>query len=103
VSNCDVCDEEPSVGVASVPGMPVSVAYGKTCLQANAHPWELLVANTALCGGFDQTAEWWQEMVMATCSRLGRSLAEFEADVRAEIAEEDRRLSEWREADEDGA
>jgi hypothetical protein len=82
--------------------MPVSVAYGRKCLQANAHPWGLLVANTALCGGFDQTAEWWQEMVTATCGHLGRSLTEFEADVRAEIMEEGRRLREWHETSEDG-
>lgn len=96
-TGCDVCGNEPSVGVAAIPGMPVSVAYGKSCLRANAHPWDLLVANTAMCGGFAQTAEWWQEMVLSTCNHLGRPLSEFEADVRTEIAEEDLRLSEWAE------
>lgn len=43
MSSCDVCDNEPMKGVASIPGMPVSVAYGENCLRANAHPWWALV------------------------------------------------------------
>jgi hypothetical protein len=55
---CDVCRERPSVGVAAVPGVPMSCAYCKECLQANAHPLYVVIGNTALVGGYDQAADW---------------------------------------------
>ena len=85
---CDVCGREPAFGVAAIPGMPVSVAYGKACLRANAHPWWALVGNTAMLGGIDQAADWWQKMVEDTCRHLGKPLVEFEADVAAAIKED---------------
>ncbi|PWK81694.1 hypothetical protein C8D88_116105 [Lentzea atacamensis] len=85
MSNCDVCGNEPMLGVASIPGMPISVAYGRECLKANAHPWWALVGNTALLGGLDQAADWWQDMVRDTCRRLGKTLVEFNREVAEEI------------------
>lgn len=35
---CEVCGAEPMVGVAAVPGVPMSVAYGRNCLQHGATP-----------------------------------------------------------------
>lgn len=84
---CEVCGEEEAVGVASVPGVPISVAYGPKCLEANAHPWGILVANTAILGGLEHTAAWWQHMVKCTCTHLGRTLDEFNDEVADSVAE----------------
>lgn len=78
---CDVCGERQAVGVAAVPGVPISVAYCKLCLQANAHPLYVLIGNTALCGGFDQCADWWQGMVESTLQHLGKTREWFDVEV----------------------
>jgi len=86
---CDACGRETATAVASLPGVPglpgapISVAYGKACLAANAHPWELLAVNTALSGGLDRCRPWWQDMVSATCRHLNRDPEEFTAAVEA--------------------
>lgn len=85
---CDVCEAEPTVGVASVPGVPISVAYCRKCLEANAHPWWVLVANTACMGGLQNADRWWVEMVEDTCRHLGQTRDLFEADVATAIAAE---------------
>ena len=78
---CEVCEKEPSVGVACVPGIPFSAAYCNGCLQANALPWWLMVAGTARAGGLKETNDEWKKMVMDTCAHLGRPLEEFEKEV----------------------
>jgi len=78
---CDVCGKNEAVGVAAVPMVPISMAYCRACLDANAHPWEILVANTACIGGLDSANESWKEMVMDTCKHLGRTLEEFNTAV----------------------
>jgi hypothetical protein len=50
---CEVCNSEPAVGVACVPGIPMSVAYGNNCLREGADPLWALRANVACCGGVD--------------------------------------------------
>lgn len=85
---CEVCHSIPVEGVYSVPAIPYSAAYCSDCKDAGAHPWHLLVANTAMIGSLDMTAPWWRMMVESTCERLGRSLAEFEKDVQGAIREE---------------
>jgi hypothetical protein len=87
IGSCEVCGDEPAIGVAAVPGVPVSAAYGRACLEANAHPWRAIVFNTAACGGLENTAEWWRSMVHATLAHLGRPLDEFDRDVLQRIAE----------------
>jgi hypothetical protein len=87
---CEVCDDEPAVGVAAVPGVSISVAYGRRCLDANAHPWWVIVGNTAAIGGLDQAAAWWVRMVEATMRLLGKTRADLDRDVadlnaRAEV------------------
>jgi hypothetical protein len=89
---CQVCDAEPAVGVAAVPGVPVSMAYGSNCLAANAHPYSILVINTAMCGGYDQTVEEWRKMVDDTLAHLGKAREQFDADVEREM--EDQRKDE---------
>lgn len=79
---CDVCGAEPAVGVAAVPGVPVSVAYGRICLSANAHPMWVLAGNTATIVESGQewrehTADWWQGMVDDTLAHLAISEEDF--------------------------
>ncbi len=93
-SICDVCQGEPAVGVAGVPGLPISVAYGKACLAANAHPYGLLVANTALLGDYAHSADWWQEMVNATLAHLDKTRDQFDADVAESNATFEREMAE---------
>ena len=37
--------------------MPASFAYCRECINANAHPYPMLVVNTALIGGLDGAAD----------------------------------------------
>lgn len=82
---CEVCGLHPAIGVACVPGLPVSAAYCTRCVQANAHPWGYLVANTAIAGGLHHTAPYWREMVENTCTHLGKTMVQFNDDVTATI------------------
>lgn len=84
---CDVCGAEPSVGVVSVPGVPCSMSYGRRCIDAGAHPWGILVANTACIGGLQHAAPWWKTMVEDTCRHLGKTIDEFNRDVDASLKE----------------
>ncbi len=85
---CEVCGKSKAIGVASVPGVPYSAAYCKECLEANAHPYFILVANTACCGGFDKTCPEWQDMVRDTLAYLGKSAEQFEKDVAESMHDE---------------
>jgi hypothetical protein len=78
---CEVCRDEPAAGVAAAPGVPISVAYGRGCLDANAHPWWVIVGNTAAIGGLDHAAPWWVQMVDDTIRHLGRTLVDLAAAV----------------------
>ena len=82
---CDVCGKEEAVGVACVPFVPMSVAYGRECLQANAHPWDVLVANTACLNGLENACKDWKTMVEDTCKHLGKTMEEFNHDVEESI------------------
>jgi hypothetical protein len=74
--------------VASVPGVPYSAAYCGTCLEANAHPYFIVVANTAYIGGLEHAAPWWQDLVRDTLVHLNKTPDEFSADVAKSIADE---------------
>lgn len=91
---CDVCEAEPAVGVAAVPGVPMSMAYGRKCLDANAHPRFILVANTAQIGGLEHAAEWWKKMVEDTIVHLNLDRDEFDKDVAEAIKEFDEFMAE---------
>ena len=82
---CEICKDEPAVGVVCVPSVPYSAAYGQKCLDANAHPWFILVANTACIGGLDKAAEFWKEMVECTCKHLGKTIEEFNLAVAESV------------------
>lgn len=55
---CEVCKQEPMVGVACVPGIPYSAAYGRECLNRRADPYEIIRINVACCGGVEHVADW---------------------------------------------
>ena len=78
---CEVCNDEPAIGVYSVPGVPMSCAYGERCIKAEAHPWGVLVANVSCIGDLSKAAPWVVEMVDATCKHLGKTREQFDADV----------------------
>lgn len=82
---CETCGSESPVAVVSVPGVPYSAAYCAACLEADAHPWGILVINTAMCGGLDKMIDDWRRMVENTCARLGRTIEQFEADVKKDM------------------
>lgn len=86
--DCEACGKEPAVGVAAVPGVPVSVAYGAQCLASNVHPLWLLVTNTAINGGIECCADWWRQMVNDTVTALKVDPDEFNRMVDREIAEQ---------------
>jgi hypothetical protein len=94
---CETCGTEKNiVGVASVPGVPYSAAYCRDCLEANAHPWWVLVSNTASCGGLEKMHEAWVDMVDCTCARLDKTREQFNEEVAVAI----RDLNEWTPDDE---
>ena len=84
---CEVCGKNTSVGVACIPMVPMSVAYCQECLNANAHPWWALVANTALAEGLEHCNKEWKQMVEDTCTHLGKTLTDFNTDVVNKIRE----------------
>lgn len=55
---CEVCQAEPSVGVASTPLAAMSVAYGRRCLQENAQPLWIVHFTLDSIGGPAHAAEW---------------------------------------------
>lgn len=82
---CEVCKQNVSIGVYCVPSVPISCAYCEECANAGAHPWWILVSNTACIGGLAKTADWWKWMVTDTCNHLGKTLEEFNTDVQKSL------------------
>lgn len=86
---CETCQANNAVAVRSVPGIPYSAAYCDACLRAGAHPWWLIVGNTADLGGLDGAASWWCGVVTDTILHLGKTIDQFNADVAQVIADEE--------------
>lgn len=81
-STCEVCGAIVECEVVCVPGVPISCRYCRECLEADAHPWGILVANTVCAGGdLDAMIDEWKEMVENTCKRLGKTLDDFKSEV----------------------
>jgi hypothetical protein len=93
-STCEVCRDEEAVGVAALPGAPMSVAYGRACLENHAIPLWLADFTIGECVPYDDlgwhhVAEWFREhavpldggykrvdeltMVVGTCDMCGGS------------------------------
>ena len=82
---CEVCNKNQAIGVCCVPAVPISCAYCRECLQANAHPWWVLIANTVCIGGLEFANDEWKKMVKDTCKHLGKTMEEFNREVAEEI------------------
>jgi hypothetical protein len=55
---CDCCNDEESVGVASVPFVPMSIAWGRKCLEAAVVPlWVCFAQATSGIEGDAPTQE----------------------------------------------
>ena len=89
MSLCEVCGKNESVGVACIPGLPMSAAYCLDCLKAGAHPLGALIANTACCGGLEHCDDWWKSMVEVSLKHLGKTKEWFEAEVAESIKQFD--------------
>jgi hypothetical protein len=87
---CDCCHAEPAVGVASIPYLPMSIAWGRKCLEAGVIPYWAAVANTAACGGWEETSEDWQYLVEITLAYFNKQHDEFLVDVARDIEDMDR-------------
>jgi hypothetical protein len=48
-NKCDICDREPMVGVAAVPGFPVSLAWCRECLVNSVLP--MFCVEATVCDG----------------------------------------------------
>lgn len=59
---CEVCNENKPIGVACVPGIPLSVAYCERCLREGIHPLWAIRANVACCGGLEHMHDYCREI-----------------------------------------
>jgi len=84
ISDCQVCGENRETAVCSIPGIPFSAAYCQECFDANAHPYDLVVANTCIAGGYDKCADWWQSIVNDTLTHLKITREQFDKDLENE-------------------
>lgn len=82
---CNVCKTNKAIGVVAVPGVPMSVAYCRECLEANSHPMYILIANTTCAGGLEHTIEEWKQMVMDSLKCQGKTLEWFNEQVQEGI------------------
>lgn len=82
---CDACRIHRAIGVASLPFAPMSVSFCSACLLANNHPYWILVCNTAMIGGLDNSNLDWRQMVETSLAYQGKTLTEFNADVEHDI------------------
>lgn len=94
LGKCNVCSERDAIGVAAIPGIPMSVAWCRECIQSGAIPYWAAVANTAIINGMEYAAEWWHEVVDDTLRWLGKSREEFDADVAVSMEDDFRRMEE---------
>jgi hypothetical protein len=94
LGKCNCCNEREAIGVASIPGIPMSVAWCLPCVQSGAIPYWAAVANTACISGMENAAEWWKETVDVTLAWHNKTREEFDSDVAVELAREE---EYWRE------
>lgn len=78
---CEVCNINEAIGVAAIPGIPMSVAYCKDCLEKDSHPLWALIANTACCNDLEHCAEWWKEIVRHSLKAQGKTIEWFNGEV----------------------
>ena len=85
---CQCCGKEPSVGVASIPGVPMSIAWGRNCLEADVVPLWVCFAQVGAVDdepgmppdfryGREMFAPWWLEVHDLTLAYFGVTEEEF--------------------------
>ena len=90
-AKCEVCETEMHEGrtiVLSVPGIPWSARFCHSCRRSGAIPYWMLVANTNAIGGYDQSADWWRDIIDLTLTRLDITMEQFLKEVEDEEEEE---------------
>lgn len=75
---CDVCNNEPSVGVAASGIGPFSLSWGRECLNRRAEPLWAIEAILEMNGGLVGVAEWFKQQVTYVEGRYV-TVAEFVA------------------------
>jgi hypothetical protein len=85
---CEVCNTNEAIGVAAIPGIPMSVAYCKECLEKDSYPMWALISYTACCNGLDHCAEWWKEIVGHSLKAQGKTIEWFNAEVKKCLEED---------------
>jgi len=86
-AKCEVCNKEMHEGrtiVLSVPGIPWSARFCHSCRRSGAIPYWMLVANTNAIGGYDQSADWWRDIIDLTLTRLDITMEQFLKEVEDE-------------------
>jgi hypothetical protein len=89
---CECCDKNPSVAVASVAGMPMSIAWCRDCLEAGVSPYWALVANAISIDGMDHAADWFIAEVEHSLKYFKKTWAQFNEEVARGIKEMDEDL-----------
>jgi len=82
---CECCGA-PAIGVAST-SIPYSAAYCQSCAEAGYDPYWVLVSNTAMCNGLENTNEEWQKHVKIGLVFYDKSLDQFNTEVQTAISD----------------
>jgi hypothetical protein len=87
---CDVCKENPGIGVASSGLGAFSCVWCRRCAEEGAEPYWAILATATMgeLGTFKDFAPWFQDTVLATLKILDKTLDEFWLDVEKAIEEE---------------
>lgn len=62
IPDCQVCGKEPGVGVAASSLGPMSLSYGRKCLEVGAEPQWAIEFVLDSCGGLENTDEWFRDV-----------------------------------------
>lgn len=85
---CECCNTiQKIVGVSSIPGMPISIAWYEKCLHSGAIPYEIAVFNTSMCDGLEHCSQFWKDLVQVTIAYHGKSEEQFQKDVTIAMEE----------------
>lgn len=85
---CQCCNKNVSVGFASVPGMPVSIAWCQECVDAGVTPYGILVFNVGMAGKIQSRddivatfEDWYVDEIDRTLSYFDVSFEQFVSDI----------------------